>query len=159
MVAIDNKFEGAYVVRHGGYWYLFASTANCCAGPTTGYSVQVGRSRDLRGPYVDQQGVPLVTSRAGGTPVLTQNGNRWVGRRATTPIAHDVAGQDWIVYHAIDRGRSVPGRHLRHQPAADADGPARLGARLAGGPRRPRAERSSPQPGAGDVDAGFPLRP
>ena len=42
MVAIDNKFEGAYVVRRGGYWYFFASTANCCAGPTTGYSVQVG---------------------------------------------------------------------------------------------------------------------
>src|SRR4051812_7852237 len=62
MVAIDNKFEGAYVVRHGGYWYLFASTANCCAGPTTGYSVQVGRSEDLRGPYVDRDGVPLTES-------------------------------------------------------------------------------------------------
>ena len=56
MVAIDNKFEGAYVVRRDGYWYLFASTANCCAGPTTGYCVQVGRSRDLRGPYVDRRG-------------------------------------------------------------------------------------------------------
>jgi hypothetical protein len=102
MVAIDNKFEGAYVVRRNGYWYLFASTANCCAGPTTGYSVQVGRSRDLRGPYVDKQGVPLVTSRAGGTPVLNQNGNRWVGP-GHNAIARDVAGQDWIVYHAIDR--------------------------------------------------------
>lgn len=102
MVAIDNKFEGAYVVRHGGYWYLFASTANCCAGPTTGYSVQVGRSRDLRGPYVDRQGVPLLQSRAGGTPVLNQNGNRWVGA-GHNAIATDLAGQDWIVYHAIDR--------------------------------------------------------
>ena len=103
MVAIDNKFEGAYVVRHGGYWYLFASTANCCAGPTTGYSVQVGRSRDLRGPYVDQQGTPLLASRTGGTPVLTQNGNRWIGA-GHNAIAEDVAGRDWIVYHAIDRG-------------------------------------------------------
>ena len=102
MVAIDNKFEGAYVVRRGGYWYLFASTANCCAGPTTGYSVQVGRSRTLDGPYVDRQGVPLVASRAGGTPVLTQNGNRWIGA-GHNAIARDLAGQDWIVYHAIDR--------------------------------------------------------
>ncbi|WP_270886761.1 family 43 glycosylhydrolase [Pedococcus sp. 5OH_020] len=102
MVAIDNKFEGAYVVRRGGYWYLFASTANCCAGPTTGYSVQVGRSRDLRGPYVDKQGVPLLQSRAGGTPVLNQNGNRWVGA-GHNAIATDLAGRDWIVYHAIDR--------------------------------------------------------
>jgi len=102
MVAVDNKFEGAYVVRHGGHWYLFASTANCCAGPTTGYSVQVGRSTDLRGPYLDRQGQPLLSSRAGGTPVLYQNGNRWIGA-GHNAIARDVTGRDWIVYHAIDR--------------------------------------------------------
>lgn len=102
MVAIDNKFEGAYVVRHGGWWYLFASTANCCAGPTTGYSVQVGRSHDLRGPYVDRGGSPLTASRAGGTPVLTQNGNRFIGA-GHNAVATDLAGQDFIVYHAIDR--------------------------------------------------------
>ncbi|MEP6798011.1 MAG: family 43 glycosylhydrolase, partial [Lapillicoccus sp.] len=101
-VAIDNKFEGAYVVRHGGYWYLFASTANCCAGPTTGYSVQVGRSARLTGPYVDAQGVLLLSSRAGGTPTLMQNGNRWIGS-GHNAVATDLAGQDWIVYHAVDR--------------------------------------------------------
>jgi beta-xylosidase len=101
MVAIDNKFEGAYVVRHGGYWYLFASTANCCAGPTTGYSVQVGRSRDLRGPYVDREGTPLTASRAGGTPTLVQNGNRWIGA-GHNAVVTDLSGQQWIAYHAID---------------------------------------------------------
>lgn len=102
MVAVDNKFEGAYVVRRDGYWYLFASTANCCAGPTTGYSVQVGRARDLRGPYVDRDGNRLTASRTGGTPVLTQNGNRWVGA-GHNAVVTDVAGQDWMAYHAIDR--------------------------------------------------------
>ncbi|SEQ42381.1 family 43 glycosylhydrolase [Microlunatus flavus] len=102
-VALDNKFEGAYVVRHGSYWYLFASTANCCAGPTTGYSVQVGRSKKITGPYVDAQGVSLTASRTGGTPVLNQNGNRWVGA-GHNAVATDLAGRDWIVYHAIDRG-------------------------------------------------------
>jgi GH43 family beta-xylosidase len=102
MVAIDNKYEGAYVVKRNGWWYLFASSANCCAGPTTGYSVHAGRSRDLRGPYVDREGVPLNQSRAGGTPVLAQNGNRWIGT-GHNAVATDLAGQDWIVYHAIDR--------------------------------------------------------
>jgi hypothetical protein len=102
MVAVDNKFEGAYAVHRAGWWYLFASTANCCAGPTTGYSVQVGRSRAITGPYVDREGVPLNTSRAGGTPTLVQNGNRWVGA-GHNAIATDVRGQDWVVYHAIDR--------------------------------------------------------
>ncbi|MGC4806463.1 family 43 glycosylhydrolase [Micromonospora sp. DT233] len=101
-VAIDNKFEGSYVLRRDGWYYLFASTANCCAGPATGYSVQVGRARSPRGPFVDRDGLRLDASRAGGTPVLTQNGNRWIG------VGHngfltDLAGQDWIVYHGIDR--------------------------------------------------------
>ncbi|GMA85920.1 hypothetical protein GCM10025868_11700 [Angustibacter aerolatus] len=102
-IAIDNKFEGAYAVHRGGYWYLFASTANCCAGPTTGYSVQVGRSRSVQGPYVDRDGVPLDTSRAGGTPTLVQNGNRWIGA-GHNAVVTDLGGQDWIAYHAIDRG-------------------------------------------------------
>ena len=33
-VTIDNKYEGAYVLQRDGYWYLFVSSANCCAGPT-----------------------------------------------------------------------------------------------------------------------------
>jgi arabinan endo-1,5-alpha-L-arabinosidase len=102
MVAIDNKFEGAYVMRRSGWWYLFASTANCCAGPVTGYSVQVGRSRSLRGPYVDRTGTRLDVSRAGGTPVIAPNGNRWVGT-GHNAVVTDLAGQDWFVYHAIDR--------------------------------------------------------
>lgn len=102
LVAIDNKFEGSYVLRHDGWYYLFASTANCCAGPATGYSVHVGRSKSPRGPFVDRDGQALTASRAGGTPVLTQNGNRWIG------VGHngfltDLSGQDWIVYHGIDR--------------------------------------------------------
>src|SRR3954449_3616868 len=102
MVAIDNKYEGAYVVQRNGWWYLFASSANCCAGPTTGYSVHVGRSRNVTGPFVDREGVRMDQSRAGGTPVLYQNGNQWVGS-GHNAIATDLAGQDWNVYHAIDR--------------------------------------------------------
>jgi beta-xylosidase len=101
-VAIDNKFEGAYAVHRDGWWYLFASTANCCAGPTTGYSVQVGRSRSVAGPYVDAQGVSLTASRAGGTPTLVQNGNAWIGA-GHNAVVTDLAGQDWILYHAINR--------------------------------------------------------
>ncbi|WP_199510523.1 family 43 glycosylhydrolase [Nucisporomicrobium flavum] len=102
-VAIDNKFEGAYVVRRNGWYYLFASSANCCAGPTTGYSVSAGRSRDPRGPFVDKLGQSLNVSRAGGTPVVAPNGNRWVGT-GHNGLVTDARGQDWLVYHAIDRG-------------------------------------------------------
>lgn len=101
-VAIDNRFEGSYVVRHGGYYYLFASSANCCAGPTTGYAVFAGRATSPLGPFTDADGVSLNTSRAGGTPVVAQNGNTWIGP-GHNGIVTDLAGQDWFVYHAIDR--------------------------------------------------------
>ncbi|MQA24668.1 MAG: family 43 glycosylhydrolase [Micromonosporaceae bacterium] len=101
-VTIDNKFEGGYVVRHDGWYYLFGSSANCCAGPTTGYAVFAGRSKSPRGPFVDASGTSLDTSRAGGTPVVAQNGNTWIGP-GHNGLVTDLAGQDWFVYHAIDR--------------------------------------------------------
>ena len=104
MVAVDNKFEGAHVVRHGRWYYLLASSANCCAGPATGYSVFAGRSRSPLGPFVDADGIRLVASRAGGTIVVTQNGNRWIGA-GHHAVLTDHAGRDFLVYHAIDRHR------------------------------------------------------
>lgn len=102
MVGIDNRYEGAYVVPRDGWYYLFASSSNCCAGPVTGYSVFAGRSRSPLGPFVDKQGIPLTASRTGGSIVITPNGNRWVGTGHNAVIS-DLAGQDWFVYHAIDR--------------------------------------------------------
>ena len=102
MVAIDNRYEGSYVIRHGDWYYLFASAANCCAGPTTGYSVFVGRAAQPTGPFVDRDGVSLLVSRVGGTPVIQPNGNAWVGT-GHNAVVTDEAGQDWLVYHAIDR--------------------------------------------------------
>ncbi len=101
-VAIDNRYEGAYVVRHDGWYYLMGSSANCCAGPTTGYSVFAGRARSPLGPFVDAEGTPLMASRVGGTTVVTQNGNRFVGTGHHAFLT-DAQGRDFIAYHAIDR--------------------------------------------------------
>jgi len=98
----SNRYEGAYVVRHDGYYYLFVSATDCCRGPLTGYSVFAGRSANPLGPYVDREGAALLAGRVGGTPVLSMNGNRWVGPGHNAVIT-DFAGQDWIFYHAIDR--------------------------------------------------------
>ena len=47
--------------------------------PLTGYSVFAGRSRSPLGPFIDREGNSLLAGRVGGTPVLSMNGNRWVG--------------------------------------------------------------------------------
>ena len=101
-VAVNDKFEGAYVIERDGWYYLMASSANCCAGPSTGYSVFAGRSQSPLGPFVDHEGVSLLDTRPGGTQVLVQNGNRWIGA-GHHAVVTDLSGQDWILYHAIDR--------------------------------------------------------
>lgn len=101
-VAIGDRYEGAYVVEHDGWYYLMGSSANCCAGPATGYSVFAGRSRSPQGPFLDADGLDLAASVTGGTTVLTQNGNDWIGA-GHHAVLTDATGQDFIAYHAIDK--------------------------------------------------------
>jgi arabinan endo-1,5-alpha-L-arabinosidase len=101
-IAIDNRYEGTEIVVHDGWYYLMASAANCCNGPLTGYSVFAARSRSPLGPFVDRDGVSILAGRVGGTPVIAQNGNRWVGTGHNT-VFTDFSGQDWTIYHAVDR--------------------------------------------------------
>jgi arabinan endo-1,5-alpha-L-arabinosidase len=102
-VTIGNRYEGPNVVERDGYFYLFASATNCCAGALTGYSVFVGRSESPYGPFVDREGNSLLAAAVGGTPVLSMNGNRWVGTGHNS-VFTDAAGQWWTAYHAVDQG-------------------------------------------------------
>lgn len=99
-VAQGRRMEGAYVVRHDDLYYLMYSDAGCCDGAFSGYSVKVGRSDSPVGPFVDDAGVDLMSLSSKGGFVLTPNGNGFtgVGHHA---VQTDLAGQDWIVYHAI----------------------------------------------------------
>lgn len=101
-ITIPNRYEAANVVEKDGWYYLFGSASNCCNGPLTGYQVFAGRSKDPLGPFVDRQGVSLLDARAGGTPVITQNGNRWVGAGHNS-VFQDAAGNWYTAYHAVDR--------------------------------------------------------
>lgn len=104
-VSRSHRYEGAEVVQHGGWWWLFASSSDCCNGALTGYGVSVGRARDPLGPYVDRDGHGLLDARVGGTPVLLQNGNRWVGPGHNSVFTDDL-GRWWTAYHAMDRDRA-----------------------------------------------------
>jgi len=101
-ITIPNRYEGPEVVFKNGFYYLFVSATNCCNGPLTGYSVFVGRSASPTGPFADREGVSLLAGQVGGTPVLSMNGNRWVGTGHNT-VFQDFDGQWWTIYHAVDR--------------------------------------------------------
>ena len=85
--------EGAWVIRRGGWYYMFYSGNNCC-GKNAHYAVLVARSRSATGPFE-----PL----APNTVILEQRGT-WVapGHNA---IMTDARGTDWMVYHAVDARR------------------------------------------------------
>jgi len=44
----------------------------------------------------------MLEGRVGGSPAISMNGNRWVGT-GHNAVFTDFRGQDWFVYHAIDR--------------------------------------------------------
>jgi arabinan endo-1,5-alpha-L-arabinosidase len=101
-IGIGDRYEGLNVVKRKGFYYLFGSATNCCAGPRTGYSVFAARSKDPMGPFRDREGNSILDSRVGGTPVLSMNGNRWIGPGHNS-VFRDFDGQWWTMYHAIDR--------------------------------------------------------
>ncbi len=102
MVAIDNRYEAPFVVKRGEFYYMFVSATNCCNFELTGYSVFAGRSRSPLGPFVDRDGNSFLQPRVGGTPVISMNGNKWVGPGHNAVMA-DLSGQDYFFYHAINR--------------------------------------------------------
>jgi arabinan endo-1,5-alpha-L-arabinosidase len=100
-ITIANRYEGANVIEKDGSYYLFASASNCCNGPLTGYQVFSGRSQSPLGPFTDREGVSLRATRVGGTPVITLNGNRWVGTGHNS-VFQDAGGNWYTAYHGID---------------------------------------------------------
>jgi arabinan endo-1,5-alpha-L-arabinosidase len=65
--------EASYVMQHGGYYYLFYNKGICCAGISSTYYVQMGRSLNPDGPFLDQNGVDLLAG--GGTNFLVGRDN------------------------------------------------------------------------------------
>lgn len=93
--------EGAWVTYRDGFYYLFFSGDNCC-GDKAHYAVMVARSRSAEGPFETLAG-------ATGEPqsVILELNTRFLAPGHNSVI-RDAAGDDWIVYHAID----VNKRHI-----------------------------------------------
>lgn len=87
--------EGSWLMRHGNHYYLFYSGDNCC-GPKANYAVMVARSRSATGPFETLE-------QTTGKPhsIILERRGYWVAPGHNSVVT-DEAGQDWIVYHAVD---------------------------------------------------------
>lgn len=93
-----DAYEGTYIHKRDGYYYLFASIGRCCEGIKSTYTTVVGRSDKLFGPYLDKQGRSMSDNHHG---VLIQKNESFVGTGHNSEIVTDKAGDDWMFYHAV----------------------------------------------------------
>lgn len=98
-----QAIEAPFIVRHGGYYYLFVSFDLCCRGTKSTYKTMVGRSSGVTGPYVDKSGKPML--EGGGSSLLTGN-KRWMGPGGESILMQRDA--DIIVFHAYDATTGHP---------------------------------------------------
>ena len=93
-----TAYEGTYIHKRNGYYYMFASTGTCCEGLKSTYQTVVGRSKSLWGPYLDKQGKTMLENNH---EVLISKNKSFVGTGHNAELVTDKAGNDWILYHGV----------------------------------------------------------
>jgi len=48
--------EGSFIIKGPKYYYIFASRGRCCAGDSSTYQIVMGRSLQVKGPYLSKEG-------------------------------------------------------------------------------------------------------
>ena len=87
--------EGPFVFKRCGFYYLFVSFGSCCSAPYN-YTIRVGRSATVMGPYMDKDGMPMMS---GGGTLLVQGNSSWSAPGHNAVIAYD--NRTYNVYHAL----------------------------------------------------------
>lgn len=99
-----NAIEAPFIIKEGGYYYLFVSWDYCCKGANSNYKVAVGRSKKINGPYLDSKGKDMAV---GGGDIIAQQDDEFYG------IGHCAVykfGDQWFFiahgYSKADNGAS-----------------------------------------------------
>lgn len=98
---VDDAIEGASLVHHGTFYYLFLSGDHCCENQVAqdDYKQIVGRSTSPNGPFLDAQGSPL--SQGGGS-ILIEGNTDWLAPGGGTAYLDPNTGESTLVFHALD---------------------------------------------------------
>jgi arabinan endo-1,5-alpha-L-arabinosidase len=103
-LARNASIEAPYIHERDGEFYLFVNWGSCCSGSNSTYNIRVGRSDSITGPYLDEDGVNMVSN--GGTLFLGSEGD-FIGPGHLSIF--EQGGSEWFGYHYYDgddRGRS-----------------------------------------------------
>ncbi|MHA4811046.1 family 43 glycosylhydrolase [Flavitalea flava] len=98
----DSQIEGAFVYKHGDFYYLFVSFDMCCRGLNSNYHIVAGRSKSVTGPYLDRAGYSMLDG--GGTEIAIGDGKKWAALGHNS--VYNINGKDYLFAH----GYSIPDR-------------------------------------------------
>ena len=130
--------EGPFIFKRCGYYYLFVSFGSCCSSPYN-YTIRVGRSATVTGPYVDKDG--YAADEGGGT-LLVQGNSSWSAPATTRSSCTTTAPTT-----SITRSPPPPDRTEPPRCASPRSYGTRTAGRSPAGPRlfdRHRAVRRAP---------------
>ena len=94
----NGAIEAPYIYQRGEYFYLFASIDYCCKGLNSTYKTIVGRSKDIRGPYLDKEEKPMY---AGGGELIAGETGKYAGIGHCS--VYDYDGKTLFVAHGYDK--------------------------------------------------------
>ena len=86
----NGAIQAPFLYRWQDYYYLFVSFDACCNNATYPHTLRVGRSKDLKGPYIDREGKRMLDgggslmlasdshfSAPGSNMIFEENHQRW----------------------------------------------------------------------------------
>ncbi len=97
---LGDPIEGASIVKHGDYYFLFVSIDHCCLTDLTldDYKEAVGRSTSPHGPFLDEAGMSMMT---GGGTILLQGNGIWNASGGATAYVDSTTGESFLTFHAF----------------------------------------------------------
>lgn len=110
-------YEASYVLKKDDYYYYFGSAGSCCNGQKSTYRVLVGKSKSIKGPYLDSTGHSLTESGNGITyGDICLWGGESESKKVYGPGHNSVFVDDkndyWLIYHAYTEKDHYRTRHL-----------------------------------------------
>jgi hypothetical protein len=102
-LAYNSSIEASYIYRRGAYYYLFVNWGSCCSGVNSTYNIRVGRATSVAGPYLDRNGVDMVS---GGGTLFMRGTGKFAGPGHMGIISEN--GQEWFTYHYYDANAWAP---------------------------------------------------
>ncbi len=93
----SNSTEGSCLYQRGGYYYLFLNWGGCCSGISSTYNIRVGRSTNVTGPYLYQNGDKML---GGSGTMFLESSGRFIGPGHAAILNSN--GTNWFTYHYYD---------------------------------------------------------